>query len=117
MGIPLDGDTVYSLQFADDQLLLAQDFEDIEYMTRKLIQEYQKWGLKVNMNKTKYMAIGDLHQDLILEEDMGKISYTEEYKYLGVKITASRKQDKEIKSRINLGKMAISTLNLSLIHI
>ena len=30
MEIPLDGDTVYSLQFSDDQLLLAQDFEDIE---------------------------------------------------------------------------------------
>ena len=42
---------------------------------------------------------------------MGKISYIEEYKYLGVKITASGKQDKEIQSRINLGKMAISTLN------
>ena len=34
---------------------------------------------KVNVNKTKYMGIGDLHQGLILEEDMGKISYTEEY--------------------------------------
>ena len=48
------------------------------------------------MNKIKYMAIGDLHQDLVLEEDIAKISYTEEYKYLGVKITASGKQDKEI---------------------
>ena len=44
-------------------------------MTRKLIQEYQKWGLNVNMNKIKYTAIGDLHQDLILEEDMVNISY------------------------------------------
>ena len=51
------GDTVYSLQFADDQLLLAQDFKDTEYMTRKLIQQYQKWGLKVNMNKTKYLSL------------------------------------------------------------
>ena len=54
------------------------------------------------MNKTNYMAIGDLQQDLILEEDMGKSSYTEEYKYLGVKIKASGKQDKEIQSRICL---------------
>ena len=33
------------------------------------------------------------------------------YKYLDVKITASGKQDKEIRSGINLIKMAISTLN------
>ena len=62
-------------------------------MTRILIQEYEKWGLKAKMNETKYMAIGDLHQDLILGEDMGKISYTEEYKYLGMRIMASSKQD------------------------
>ena len=71
---------------------MAQDFEDIKYMTRKLIYGFQKWGLKVNMNKTKCMAVGDLHQDLILEEDVRKISYTEEYNYLGVKITANEKQ-------------------------
>ena len=56
------------------------------------------------------MTIGDLHQDLILEEDVGKITYTEECKYLGVKITASGKQDKEIQFRINLGKMDMPTL-------
>ena len=63
------------------------------------------------MNKTKYVEIGDLNQDLMLEEDMGMISCTEEYKYLGVQITASGKEDKEIQSRINLGMMTISTLN------
>ena len=51
------------------------------------------------------MTIGGLNQDLILQEYMGKISYTEEYKYLRVTITASGKQDKEIQSRINLGKL------------
>ena len=54
------------------------------------------------------MTTGDLH--LHLYRGMGKISYTEEYKYLGVKITASGKQDKEIQSRINFGKMFISCL-------
>ena len=39
-------------------------------MTRKLIQKYHKWGLKVNTNKTKHMVKGDLHEDLILEDDM-----------------------------------------------
>jgi hypothetical protein len=45
--------------FADDQLLhvIAQDYEDLEYMTRKLIDEYDLWGLKLNIKKTKYMAI------------------------------------------------------------
>jgi hypothetical protein len=45
--------------FADDQLLIAQDYEDLEYMTRKWIGEYELWGLKLNVKKNKYMAIGD----------------------------------------------------------
>ena len=28
------GGTVYSLKFSDDQLRLAQDFKDVEYMTK-----------------------------------------------------------------------------------
>ena len=51
--------TIYSVLFADDQLLIAQDYEELEYMTRKLIEEYEVWGLKLNVKKTKYMAIGD----------------------------------------------------------
>lgn len=111
MGIPINDKTIYSLQFADDQLVIAQDYEDIEYMTRKLIQEYKKSGLNVNMNKTKYMVIGGINEDLILEEGMGTIAPTEEYQYLGVKITNDGKQDKEIRSRINAGKTTISLLN------
>jgi len=36
MGIPLENTTLYTLQFADDQVGLAGDKEDLQYMTRKL---------------------------------------------------------------------------------
>ena len=61
------------------------------------------------MNSTKYTVLDDLHLDV--GEDIGKILSKEEYKYLGMKITTNGKQDKEIKFRINLYKMAISILN------
>jgi hypothetical protein len=32
------------VHFADDQLIIAQDLDDIEYLTRKLIEQYKKWG-------------------------------------------------------------------------
>jgi len=32
-----------------DKLLIVQDYEDLEYMTRKLIDEYELWGLKLNV--------------------------------------------------------------------
>jgi len=37
--------------FADDQLLIAQDYEDLEYMAKKLIYVYELWGLKLNVKK------------------------------------------------------------------
>jgi C-terminal processing protease CtpA/Prc len=49
----------YSLNFADDQVLLAQDHDDMEYMARKLKEEYEKWGLAINLEKTKYVCIGE----------------------------------------------------------
>jgi len=35
MGLEIQDTTIYSMLFADDQLLLAQVYEDLEYMTRK----------------------------------------------------------------------------------
>ena len=37
--------------FADDPLLIAQNYEKLQYMTRKLIDEYELWGLKLNVKK------------------------------------------------------------------
>jgi hypothetical protein len=36
MGLEIQDMTIYSMLFADDQLGIAQDYEDLEYMTRKL---------------------------------------------------------------------------------
>ena len=35
----------------NDWLLIAQDYEDLEYVTKKLIDEYELWGLKLNVKK------------------------------------------------------------------
>jgi hypothetical protein len=36
MGIPIQNTHVYSLKFADDQVLIAQDHNDMQFMARKL---------------------------------------------------------------------------------
>jgi hypothetical protein len=54
MGVPSENITLYTLQFADDQVVLGRDKEDLEYMIRKLQETYEKWGLDLNLNKTKY---------------------------------------------------------------
>ena len=49
MGLEIQDKTIYSMLFADNQLLITQDYENLEYMTRKLIEEYEVGGLKLNV--------------------------------------------------------------------
>jgi hypothetical protein len=69
MRIPLDTITLYTIHFADDQVVLAGDKEDLEYMTRKLRGTYEKWGFDMNLNKIKYLCTGGTENNLKLDED------------------------------------------------
>jgi len=70
-----------------------------EYMARKLKYTYEKWGLDMNLNKTKYLCIGETHNNLKLDKDR-EIQFCQEYKYLGVIFDTSGTDDKEIRSRV-----------------
>jgi hypothetical protein len=54
-------------------------------MTRKLKEGFTKWGLEINMSKTKYLAIGATAQDMEIGGDT--IEACMEFKYLGVTFT------------------------------
>ena len=51
MGLKIQDRTIYSMLFADAQLLIAQNYEELQNMTRKFIDEYELWGLKLNVKK------------------------------------------------------------------
>ncbi|KAF2889952.1 hypothetical protein ILUMI_16221 [Ignelater luminosus] len=103
MGIPISYDsTLYTLHFADDQMVLAHN-KDLKYMTRKLIEEYKRWGLKVKTNKTKYMCVGGKLEDLELENSI-TFKRCEGYTYLGVKLPSEDWSEKEVEERIRKGR-------------
>ena len=113
MGVPLlDGQTLYTLCFADDQIVVAQDEEDADYMTRKLVEEYRKWGMDVSVSKTEKLVVGAAHQRQSIElEDGRRIEECDEYKYLGVWLDQDGRMDRAIKDRIIQGRRAIAMLN------
>lgn len=91
MGILLKTDkTLYTLCFTDNQIELAQDDISLEYMARKLRQEYKKLRLKVNITKINTMCIGGEQQKGILIENVNK-----EHRYLVMKIRTARTLDDE----------------------
>ena len=110
MGIPVQNTYIYSLNFADDQILLTQDHDDMEYMARKLKEEYEKWGLTINLEKTKYVCIGEEGESLKLEGGE-EIQPSTECTYLGTKIDQLGDNTTEIKHRISQTRKAINALN------
>lgn len=80
MGIQIDNNSyLYTLQFANDQVICANNNEDLEYMGRKLKEEYERWGLEMNLEKTQYLCTGEETTDLQLGKD-GKVKTCDEYK-------------------------------------
>jgi hypothetical protein len=53
MGIPITEEVfLYSPHFTNDQVVIALNKEDAKYLCKKLKEEYQNWGLTLNMDKT-----------------------------------------------------------------
>ena len=109
MGFEIGDKTFHSLLFADDQVLFAQDGDDMEYMVRKIDEEYRKWGLNINYNKTEYMCIGKEVSNLVVNNEI--IKKCDSFKYLGSHISSLGTCQKDIDSKIALGRQATRVLH------
>ncbi|XP_073990596.1 uncharacterized protein [Rhodnius prolixus] len=110
MGVKVGEETLYTLQFADDQVLIAEDEEDLTYMLRKLLAAYSEWGLEVNKSKTQYMVIGG-SSPTSLNVDDWQLNPCSEFKYLGAWLLATGSSELDIQKKIVKGKQAIQLLN------
>lgn len=109
MGLEINDRLMHNLLFADDQVIIGQDKEDMEYMIRKLVDAFAVGGLKINAIKTEYMVIGGTSEDLHIN-DM-TIKCVEEFKYLGSIIDKSGNCERDIINRVNSARKAIRSLN------
>jgi hypothetical protein len=82
----------------------------LEYITRKLKETYEKWGLDINLTKTKYLGIWETHSNLKLDND-SETESCQEYTYLGVIFDTSGTDDKEIRSRVIQARKCIACPN------
>ena len=60
VGIKIAGRNISNLRYADDTTLMAESKEELESLLRKVKQESEKVGLKLNIKKTKIMASGTI---------------------------------------------------------
>ena len=84
VGIKIAGRNINNLRYADDTTLMVES-EELKSLLMKVKEESEKFGLKLNIQKTKIMASGPITSWQIDGETMETVT---DLIFLGSKITA-----------------------------
>ena len=103
-GIKIAGRNINNLRYADDTTLMAESEEELKSLLMKVKEESEKFGLKLNIQKTKIMASCPITS---WEIDRETVS---DFIFLGSKITADGDCSHEIKRRLLLGRKDMTNL-------
>ena len=98
---------IYNLRYADDATLMAESEEELKSLLMKVKGESEKVGLKLNIQKTKFMASNPITSWQI----DGEIMETVRDYFLGSQITADGDCSHEIKRCFLLGRKAMTNLD------
>ena len=69
--------------------------------------ESEKWGLKLNVKKTKVMHVGKTRRDINISIDGQELEQVNQFKYLG----SWKRQDGDFKTRIGQAKKKMADLD------
>ena len=106
-GIKIAGRNINNLRYADDTTLMAES-KELKSLLMKVIEESDKFGLKLNIQKTKIMASGPITSWQIDGETMETVT---NFILGGSKITADGDCSHEIKRRLLLGRKVMTNLD------
>ena len=106
-GIKVAGRNINNLRYAGDTTLMAES-EELKSLLRKVKEESEKVGLKLNIQKTKVMTSGPITSWQIDGETMETVR---DFTFLGSKITEDGDSSHEIKRLLLFGRKPLSNLN------
>ena len=84
-GIKIAGRNINNLRYADNATLMAETEEELKSLLMKVKEEREKLGLKLNIQKTNYMASGPITSWGI---DGKTVETASDFIFWGSKITA-----------------------------
>ena len=106
--IKIAGRNINNLRYADDTTLMAKSEEELKNLLMKVIEESEKAGLKLSIQKMKIMASGPITS---LQIDVETVETVTDFIFLGSKITPDGDCSHEIKRRLLLGRKAVRNLD------
>ena len=107
-GIKIAGRNSNNLSYADDTTLMAESEEELKSLLRKVKEESEKVGLKLNIQKTKIIASGPITSWQI---DGKTVETVADFIFLGSKITADSDCSHEFKRCLLLGRKVMTNLD------
>ena len=106
-GIKFARRNINNLRYADDTTLMAESGKELKSLLMK-VKESEKFGLKLNIQKTKIMASGPITSWQLDGETMETVK---DFIFWGSKITADGDCSHEIKRCLLLGRKAMTNLD------
>ena len=104
-GIKIAGRNINNLRYADDTTLMAENEKELKSLLMKVKEEREKAGLKLNIQKMKIMASGQ-----ITSWQIGEATEAD-FIFWGSKITADGDCSHEIKRHLLLGRKVMTNLD------
>ncbi len=107
---------VNSLSWADDLVIMSDSQTGLQNCLNKLDRYCYKWGLSLNVKKTKFMIMskGTVRNSGVLTFRGDNIDYVTCYKYLGVQLSSNGKFTQMISDRCTKAQKAIFQLRSAL---
>ena len=107
-GIKIARRNINNLRYTDDTTLMAESEKELKSLFKKVKEEGERVGLKLNIQKTKIMASGPITSWQIDGETVETVRY---FIFLGSKITTDGDCSHEIKRRLLLGRKVMTNLD------
>ena len=107
-GIKIAGRNINNLRYAEVTTLVAESEEELKSLLRKVKEESEKVGFKLNIQKMKIMASGPITS---WEIDGETVETMSDFVFWGSKITADGDCNHEIQRRLLLGRKLMTNLN------
>lgn len=102
-GVKLGGGRIYTLSYADDMVLLAEDEGGMKSMVERLERYLDRKGLELNVEKTKIVRFrkgGGRLGKVSWRWKGKKIEEVGEYRYLGYKLQRNGSQEGQVRERV-----------------
>ena len=107
-GIKTTRRNINNFRYADDTILMAESEGELKSLLKKVKEESEKIGLKLNIQKTKIMTSGSI---ISWQIDGETVETVTDFIFLGSKITADGDCSHEIKRCLLLGREVMTNLD------